>query len=66
MGLLWKSDQLVAEAATYTAQNTQKRITFLPSSIHIITLEPCNWAAIDLRLITVLPAGSTARSISKQ
>ena len=66
MGLLWTSDKLVAEASTYTTQNTQKRITFLPSSIRILTRDPNNRSAIDLRLITALTAGSTACSISNR
>ena len=65
MGLLWTSDQLVAEAATYTAQNTQMRINFLPSSLRILIRDPSSRAAIELHLITALPVGSIACSISK-
>jgi hypothetical protein len=32
VGLLWTSDQLVAEAATYTTHNTHKRRTSMPSA----------------------------------
>jgi hypothetical protein len=31
-GLLWTSDQLVAEAATYTTRNKRKRRTSMPSA----------------------------------
>ena len=32
VGLLWRSDQLVAEAATYKTQNKYKRRTLMPSA----------------------------------
>jgi hypothetical protein len=32
VGLLWTSDQLVAEAATYTTHNKHKRRTSIPSA----------------------------------
>jgi hypothetical protein len=51
VGLLWTSDQLVAEASTYTEQHnieTQETNTHALSGIR--TRDPRNQAAADLRL----------------
>ena len=49
VGLLRTSDQLVAQAATYTRQNKHKRRTS-HATIVIRTHDPSNKAAADLRL----------------
>jgi hypothetical protein len=51
VGLLWTSDQPVAEASTYTGQHniyTQETNIYAPCGIR--TRDPSNQAAADLRL----------------
>jgi hypothetical protein len=48
VGLLWTSDELVAQAASYTLQQTQE--TNIHTIIVIRTRDPSNKAAADLRL----------------
>jgi hypothetical protein len=50
VGFLWSSDQLVAEAATYTTQQTQE--TNFRALSGIRNRDPNNQAAEDLRLRT--------------
>jgi hypothetical protein len=51
VGLLWTSDQPVAEASTYTAQhNVQTQQTNIHAPSEIRTRDPSNQAAADLRL----------------
>jgi hypothetical protein len=49
VGLLWTSDKLVAEAATYTTHNKHKKANIHAISV-IRTRDPSNQAAADLRL----------------
>jgi hypothetical protein len=49
VGILWTSDQLVAEAATYTTQQTQETNFHALSGIR--TRDPSNRAAADVRCI---------------
>jgi hypothetical protein len=48
VGLLWRSDRPVTEAANYTTQQIQE--TNIPTLSAILTLEAINGAATDLRL----------------
>jgi hypothetical protein len=51
VGLLWKSDQPVAEASTYTGQhNIETQETNIPALSGMRARDPSNQAALDLRL----------------
>jgi hypothetical protein len=51
VGLLWTSDQPVAEASTYTEQhNIETQETNIRAFSGIRTRDPSNQAAVDLRL----------------
>jgi hypothetical protein len=51
VGLLWTSDQPVAETSTYTGQhNTETQETNIHALSGIRTRDPSNQAAADLRL----------------
>jgi hypothetical protein len=51
VGLLWTSDQPIADASTYTGQhNIETHETNIHAPSGIRTHDPCNQAAADLRL----------------
>ena len=43
VGLLWRNDRLVAEAATYTIQNKRKRRTSMPSEVMEPEIPATGW-----------------------
>jgi hypothetical protein len=65
VGLLWTSDQPVAEASSYTGQNNiETQETNIHALSGIRTRDPSNQAAADLRLVFILGLFNDAHSRS--